>query len=218
MVRMRRKALLWFGCALLAGGALALLWYARFQFEMLRTQRAAEHIVDTSKQHVEESPHSPRTIVIVPPRPGEPVGRIEAPRIHLSAMVLEDTSPKNLKVAAGHIRGTALPGVVGNVCIAGHRDTLFRPLRDVRPLDSIVLTTTYGTFQYVVNSTEVVDARDIQVLHQTSDPELTLVTCFPFAYVGPAPKRFVVHARLDAPVAKFRTTLAPAQHLEAGQR
>jgi sortase A len=191
---MRRRPLLWFGCALLAGGALALFWYAHFQFEIFRTQRETKRFLANSKQRAHEPKQSPRTIVIVPPRPGEPVGRIEIPRIHFSEAILEGTSPKILKIAAGHIHGTALPGMVGNTCIAGHRDSVFRSLRDVRPLDSIVLTTPYGTFKYVIDSTEVVDPNNVAVLQKTSDAQLTLVTCFPFTFVGSAPKRFVVHA------------------------
>jgi sortase A len=110
-------------------------------------------------------------------------------------MVLEGTGTKTLRVAAGHIPGTALPGVAGNVGIAAHRDTFFRPLRQVRPKDTIVLTTSYGTFRYIVDAVEIVSPTDVQVLHRTFHPELTLVTCYPFFYVGFAPKRFVVHAR-----------------------
>ena len=190
---MRRKLLLYFGCALLSGGALAFLWYGYLQFEMLRTTHEVKRIIETPPQH--ELTDSPRTIVISRPRPGEVVGRMEIPRIAFSAPILEGTSPRVLKVAAGHIRSTALPGMNGNTCIAGHRDTLFRPLRDVRPSDTIVLTTSYGTFEYVVESTEVVNPDETRVLRGTDDSELTLVTCFPFTYIGPAPKRFVVHAR-----------------------
>ena len=110
-------------------------------------------------------------------------------------MVLEGTGTKTLRVAAGHIPGTALPGAAGNVGIAAHRDTFFGPLRHVRPKDTIVLTTPYGRFRYIVDAIEIVDPTDVRVLHRTSNPELTLVTCYPFSYVGSAPKRFVVHAR-----------------------
>ena len=98
-------------------------------------------------------------------------------------------------MAAGHIEGTALPGTGGNIGIAAHRDTFFRPLRAVRPQDEIRMTTTYGTFRYVVNAVEIVNPTDVQVLDPTNDPGLTLVTCYPFTYLGAAPKRFVVHAR-----------------------
>jgi sortase A len=136
--------------------------------------------------------------VIIPPRLGEPIGRVQIPRLHLSVVILEGTAPKTLQAAAGHINGTALPGTDGNICIAGHRDTLFRPLREVRPQDAIIVTTSYGTFRYTVDVIEIVSPRDVRVLRPTPDQELTLITCYPFTYLGPAPKRLVVHARLAA--------------------
>jgi sortase A len=123
---------------------------------------------------------------------------MEIPRLHLSVVILEGTAPKTLRVAAGHINGTALPGTAGNICIAAHRDTLFRPLREVQPQDAIIITTTYGTFRYIVDMVEIVSPSDVRVLRPTTDQELTLITCYPFTYVGPAPKRLAVHARLAA--------------------
>jgi sortase A len=88
--------------------------------------------------------------------------------------------------------------MVGNTVIAAHRDTFFRPLRDVRRHDSIVVSTACGSFEYTVDSTEVVDPHNVSVLRKTKDAELTLVTCFPFTYVGPAPQRIIVHAHRQA--------------------
>jgi sortase A len=195
---MRKKLLLFVGCVLIAGGALAFFYYGYLQLDMLRVQRAASRSLDQKTIRHSESMHAPsvpHAIVILPPRPDESIGRMEIPRLSVSIMVLEGTSATNLRVAAGHIPGTALPGVVGNVGIAAHRDTFFRPLRHVQPKDTIVLTTSYGTFRYVVDAIEIVGPTDVQVLHRTSNRELTLVTCYPFFYVGPAPKRFIVHAR-----------------------
>jgi sortase A len=195
---MRKKLLVYLGYVLIAAGALALAWYGHLRLEMLRVQRTASRLLDDQKQRNTEPFHNrslPHALVIVPSRSGEPVGRIEIPRLRLSVMILQGTSPNILRVAAGHIDGTALPGTAGNIGIAAHRDTFFRPLREVRPQDGIVLTTSYGTFRYVVEGVEVVDPGDVQVLHRTADPELTLVTCYPFTYLGSAPKRFVVHAR-----------------------
>ena len=195
---MRKKLLVYFGCALLAGGALAFGCYGYLQWNMFRAQREASRLLDDQKKRNAEVQHAqplPRTLVIVPPRPGQPIGRIEIPRLHLSVMVLEGTAPEILRAAAGHIHGTALPGTTGNVGVAAHRDTFFRPLRELRQNDEIVMTTSYGTFRYVVNAIEIVDPSDVQVLQRTPDPQMTLVTCYPFSYVGPAPKRFIVHAR-----------------------
>jgi sortase A len=195
---MRAKLLVSIGCVLIAGGALALAWYGHLRLDMLRVQRAASRVIDDQKHWNTEASHNrslPHTLVIVPPRRGEPIGRVEIPRLHVSVMVLEGDTPNILRVAAGHVDGTALPGTTGNIGIAAHRDTFFRPLRNVRPQDGVVLTTSYGTFRYVVERVEIVDPADVQVLHRTADPELTLVTCYPFTYIGSAPKRFVVHAR-----------------------
>ena len=197
---MRKKVVLFFGCVLMFQGALALAWYAYLQLDMFLVQRAASRLIDERSRHNSESPGDrslPHALVIVPPRPGEPVGRIEIPRLHMSVMILEGTAPRLLRMAAGHIGGTALPGRAGNIGIAAHRDALFRPLKDIRHQDKIVLTTSYGTFRYVVVEVEIVDPTDVQVLHSTADPELTLITCYPFTYLGAAPKRFVVHARQE---------------------
>jgi sortase A len=170
---MRKKVLLFVGCVLMAGGALALGVYGYLQLEMLSVQRAAGRILDEQKTLHVESVHArsvPHAVVIVPPRPQEPIGRIEIPRLSVSMMVLEGTGTKTLRVAAGHIPGRALPGAAGNVGIAAHRDTFFRPLRHVRLTDTIVLTTSYGTFRYSVDAVEVVDPSDVRVLHRRSNP------------------------------------------------
>jgi sortase A len=127
--------------------------------------------------------------------PGEPVGRIEIPRLGVSVIVSEGLDRKTLRRAVGHVPGTALPGDLGNVGIAGHRDSFFRPLKDVRVGDQVVLTTPRGTFRYVVEATAVVRPDRVDVLDPTAEPTLTLVTCYPFYYVGSAPERFIVQAR-----------------------
>jgi len=128
------------------------------------------------------------------PAPEGALGRIEIARIGLAAMVMEGTDGRTLRRAVGHIRGTPLPGQHGNVAIAGHRDTFFRPLRNAQPDDEITLTTLVGSYHYLVDSTEVVLPEDTQVLDNSGDATLTLVTCYPFYFVGPAPKRFIVRA------------------------
>jgi len=110
-------------------------------------------------------------------------------------MVFEGATAGILKIGAGHIPATALPGGGGNVAIAAHRDTFFRPLRLVREHDTIVLKTSDGTLRYAVTSTQIVAPSDVDVLAKAPGRDLTLVTCYPFYYVGSAPKRFIVHAR-----------------------
>ena len=128
-------------------------------------------------------------------RPGGLIGRIVIPRLLLTAVVVEGIDKTTLRRGVGHIPGTSLPGEQGNVGLAGHRDTLFRPLKDLRLKDEIQFSTLNGEFRYVVESILVIDPHNVGVLAPTSENMLTLVTCYPFFYVGPAPKRFVVRAR-----------------------
>lgn len=126
---------------------------------------------------------------------GSVLGQMEIPRIGISLMVLEGDSDPILRRAAGHLESTAIPGQPGNVAIAAHRDTFFRALRNIRDQDVITLSTLTGTYRYQVDSVEVVGPNDTEVLADSPQPTLTLITCYPFYYVGPAPKRFVVRAR-----------------------
>ena len=117
-------------------------------------------------------------------------------------MVLEGTDSRTLRRAAGHIPGTALPWQPGDVGIAGHRDTFFRPLRKICRGDDITLQTLQGSYHYRVQFTRVVDPTDTWVMSSSRGPTLTLITCYPFYFVGSAPKRFVVCAtRIPEPVA-----------------
>jgi len=125
---------------------------------------------------------------------GDVIGLIKIPRLGLSVIVVEGTGARVLRRAAGHIPGTALPGQPGNVGISGHRDTFFQPLENIRPNDIITLTTWFGEYRYRVVSTEVVSPYDVAVLKTSRHEILTLVTCYPFYFVGPAPDRFIVRA------------------------
>lgn len=122
------------------------------------------------------------------------IGRISIPRLHLSAIVEEGVDNLTLSRAVGHIPGTALPGETGNIGIAGHRDTFFRALKDLQPHDEIDFTTRYGRFHYTVESLRVVEPDNVGVLESQGGQTLTIVTCFPFNYIGNAPHRFIVHA------------------------
>ena len=123
------------------------------------------------------------------------LGRLEIPRLGLTVMLMEGDDAKTLRRAVGHIPGTPLPGQTGNVAFSGHRDTFFRPLRNIRENDIIVITTLEGQYRYRVVSTSVVAPDDVAVLNGASPGEiLTLVTCYPFYFVGAAPDRFIVRA------------------------
>jgi sortase A len=150
----------------------------RAQLEQLRHDRA-----ETSGSRIP-----------APAAAGGLIGRMEIPRLGLSVMVVEGVGTRNLRRAAGHIPGTALPGQPGNVGISAHRDTFFRPLRKIQKDDVIMFTTVLGDYRYRVMSTKVVKPRDVGVLHASGNEILTLVTCYPFFMVGPAPYRFIVRA------------------------
>src|SRR5689334_22152478 len=132
---------------------------------------------------------SPRAVA-----PGAVLGRLEIARIGVSVIVAEGVDSRTLRRAVGHIPGTALPGEKGNVAISGHRDTFFRPLKNIRRNDIITLVTVLGEYRYRVLSTKIVSPSDIAVLDPSANEMLTLVTCYPFYFVGSAPNRFIVRA------------------------
>jgi sortase A len=175
-------------------GSLILFWCAWRSAEARVYQ--ASHEARFEERRFPASPDeslspSPSTRV----REGEALGRIEIPRIGLTAVIAEGEKEATLRLAVGHITGTALPGENGNVGLAGHRDGFFRPLARIRLHDEIRLTVERGrSFLYRVESTSVVDPSDVSVLARGPEDSLTLVTCYPFGYIGPAPRRFVVRA------------------------
>lgn len=144
------------------------------------------------------SPPSAASQAKAPPpiQSGALIGRLAIPRLNMRAVVREGAGRDTLDVALGHIPGTALPGQPGNAGIAGHRDTLFRGLRKIAKDDVIEFQTPAGSYNYKVESTGIVKPDDVTVLHASKYPEMTLVTCYPFYYVGSAPDRFIVKARL----------------------
>jgi len=125
---------------------------------------------------------------------GELLGIVQIPRLGLAVPYVEGDDDAPLKLGAGHITHTAFPGHHGNAGIGAHRDTCFRALRFIKPNDDVVITTPAGSYDYVVTGTEVVSPDDNRVLQKTPAKTLTLVTCYPFFYLGHAPKRFIVHA------------------------
>jgi sortase A len=128
------------------------------------------------------------------PETGSSLGRLEISRLGISVIVLEGIDESILRHAAGHIPGTALPGESGNAAIAGHRDTFFRALRNIRQDDVVTLTTTASIVHYQVDSISIVSPEESAVLNDSGGSLLTLVTCYPFYFVGPAPQRFIVRA------------------------
>jgi sortase A len=188
---MRRPGwLIWLGSALILGGAVLLASYSYTLHERADAQwRAKEWLGRASAGHGAVRAPAP------PVHRGDVVGEVEIPRLRLSVMIFEGDDAGILERGAGHIPGTALPSGSGNIGIAAHRDTYFRPLRTIQANDVIALKTQAGTSRYAVTGTEIVQPSDIGVLSPAPGRDLTLVTCYPFYFVGSAPKRFIVHAR-----------------------
>ncbi len=151
-----------------------------------------------AKQYLEMNPAPPSaaqgSLPESIPGEGDILGRIDIDRLGFSVAILEGTKSRTLRLGLGHVSGTPLPGELGNSGIAGHRDTFFRPLKDVRQDDAIELTTLKGVSHYQVDWIRVVTPDDMAVLGPSDTSALTLVTCYPFYLVGDAPDRFVVHA------------------------
>jgi sortase A len=177
---------------LYAVAGMALLWCGGVQLAASREQAALASELERSRATLRVATSTASRSVA----PRALVGRIDLARLKLSALAREGVDARTLRGSAGHVPGSAFPGEPGNAAFAAHRDTFFRPLRDVRAGDEIGVTTPEGDFTYVVSNTRIVDPSDVSVLHATTDPTLTLVTCYPFDFVGAAPKRFIVSARL----------------------
>ncbi len=126
----------------------------------------------------------------------EPIAVLRIPRLHLEVPVLEGTDELTLNQGVGRITGTSRPREIGNIGIAGHRDGFFRVLKDIGPGDSIELVTTAGKDFYGVDRIRITSPADVSALRPSAKPSLTLVTCYPFYFVGPAPKRYIVEASL----------------------
>ena len=180
--------------ALYTLAAVALAWYAGSHAAAAREQAALADELERSRAALQSQGHVARTTSPLAPR--ALVGRIEIRRLSLSTLAREGVDTRTLRGSAGHVPGSALPGEAGNAAFAAHRDTFFGPLKGVRKGDEIAVTTPDGDFRYVVSATRIVEPSDVSVLRASSQPTLTLVTCYPFDYVGSAPSRFIVTARL----------------------
>jgi sortase A len=197
-MRWRQQSLVWCQYIFLALGLLALgycaksftqAWlYQRWARQQMTKQRSynAASIPGSATEQQKTSSSGLGEMSLI--------GRLEIPRVHISAVVAEGTSQRVLSRAVGHAVGTALPGQPGNVTLAAHRDTFFRHLGDVRSGDIIELEAGHE-YRYQVRFTAVVGPKDTWVLQPTRKETLTLLTCYPFHFVGPAPDRFIIRAR-----------------------
>jgi sortase A len=201
--RKTRSFVRWSARLLLIIGMLA-LGYVGFtlldaQLFQASAERSLESQIQVEREHIVSLSKPELRTVPRPVKKGDVLGLMDIPRLGLSVAVLQGTTSRTLRLGAGHIEGTALPGEVGNIAIAGHRDTFFRDLKDIRPNDEIQLQTATALFRYEVDWVKVVDPDDLSVLAPSTESTITLVTCYPFYLVGPAPRRFVVHARQIPP-------------------
>ncbi len=196
---------------LLAAGLFAFCQGARLYIDArLGQTEARREFTHTYKSAATAAPPSTDSATESAPAPavsapsaedGQPIARLTIPRLDAELYVVEGDDAQDLKVGPGHMPGTAMPGADGNCVIAGHRDTHFRILKDIKKGDEIDLETSQGRFVYRVETTHVVRPTNTESLQPTPDAELHLVTCYPFYYLGSAPKRFVVQAKLEGTVA-----------------
>lgn len=188
-------------CALF--GVSCLGWVGWSLGESAFVQARAEQELTRARGEVAALPRTPeeRRLEWAEPAEGDLVGRVVVRRLGISAIVHHGTSDRTLRRAVGHIPGTGLPGTGGNVGLAGHRDSFFRGLGEVRAGDLVEMETLHGDFTYRVEEAFVVEPHEVRVLDPPARGEgevVTLVTCHPFYWAGPAPDRFIVHARLEA--------------------
>jgi len=201
-----RRILKWaqralFACAFLLLGYCAFSLGDAWIFQSRQSAILDRQLRD--RQAASESASQPQSAAVPKSAPAAAadglIGRIEIPRLLLSVVVVEGVDKTTLRRAVGHIPGTSLPGDSGNVGLAGHRDTFFRPLKDLKIKDEIQFSTLKGNFKYEVQSLRVVDPSNVGVLASSGENVLTMVTCYPFYFVGPAPKRWIVRARQVSP-------------------
>ena len=186
LVRWSRRLLFTIGIVALSYVGLTTLDADLYQVSAKRSLESQILLVETGHKGI--TPSKPAVEV------GDVLGRLDIPRLGVSVAVLPGTNWRMLRLGAGHIEGTPLPGEAGNSGIAGHRDTFFRELKDIRRNDEIQFQTATGLIHYEVDWMAVVAPDDSSVLAPSTESELTLVTCFPFEFLGSAPKRFVVRA------------------------
>ena len=187
-----RSILRWIQRVLFVSGALAVSYVALTMVYAKLYQVAAGN---TLERQIDAQEQQKASLTSVDAKEGDVLGRIEIPRLGVRIAILQGTTAQTLRLGVGHITSTALPGEPGNIGIAGHRDTYFRALKDIRTGDEIQIQTATGLSSYEVDSEQIVAPDDTGVLAPSAGSAITLVTCYPFYFVGAAPQRFIVHAR-----------------------
>lgn len=212
----KRKLWVWIECAFLVCGVVLLAVYSAARIESIVTSRAAVKAFDAfdstaiaaepdiykgpASQEVDFTPGDGHRVQTnkqsLAEHSGVPLGVLRISKIHLEVPVFDGTDDLTLNHAIGRIVGTARPGERGNIGIAGHRDGFFRGLKDVGVGDTIELKTPKGIDVYAVERIDIVSPNDVTALGPRSVPSLTLVTCYPFYFIGSAPKRYIVTSSL----------------------
>jgi sortase A len=195
----RHVLLKWAERALLTVGAGLAVWCAAILVEARFHQTAAlpqQPPLVVTQTVLPGDAGDKRAAAVPAPAAGVMLGRLEAPTVKLSTAVLEGSDDATLSRGSGHIEDTPFPGQPGNVGIAGHRDTTFRALRNIHIGDALEFKTADRLYRYRISKTWIVGPDDVYVLDPTPQPALTLVTCYPFEFVGHAPNRFIVRAEL----------------------
>lgn len=181
---------------------------ARFEAELeaanrasrIKTAEIAGQAIDHHQARSSElsrwSPQRIRSYEATLSEPAEALAVLRIPKLHLEVPVLDGTNQFTLNRGVGRIAGTAFPGEDGNIGIAGHRDGFFRGLKEISKGDVIELVTVTGTDVYLVDQIRITNPADVSALRARTKPSLTLVTCYPFYFVGPAPNRYIVEASL----------------------
>jgi sortase A len=181
------------GLGVLLVSALALFWSDELQRLYVPVLPRLEHALGSEPDDLDRKAQR-----------GMPIGVLEVPRLGLSSVVLEGDDVAALLLGVGHLAETPMPWHDGNSVLAAHRDTFFRPLAGIRRNDIITFSTREAELEYVVTELRIVEPTDVGVLDPTPSATLTLITCYPFDYVGPAPSRFIVKAER-----RSRTSLKP---------
>jgi sortase A len=220
----------WLEWLLLLVGMICLGWWTTMTVHgwYFRSQQASLFERVTRTDAASSLPAVPAPFVSIAARPAAPdpaglVGVLDVPRLGISTPIISGDDEQSLAVAAGHLADTPLPWEPGNSTVAAHRDGLFRPLQRVRRGDLVRMRTTRGDFDYTVRDMKIVDPDDLSVLRPGRTDSLTLITCYPFGYIGHAPQRFVVRAERVAaeaqpsapPASVVTPTIVPARRAPA---
>ncbi len=180
--------------ALLTVAVICLSWYGWRTYEIHRDQATWTAEVHQALASAAHPSGADVALPATPPADGI-IGELDIPRLHLSAPVKVGDDDSVLDSSVGYLPDTPLPWMPGNSALAAHRDRLFRPLEHIRTGDAITLATPHGQLHYRVLKTFIVDPDDVWVLKPLPDVNLTLITCYPFYFVGHAPHRFIVQAK-----------------------